>query len=85
MVRKGNKKSLFQAKRADRGCQEQEMVDSDDLKDTTNSTEVVYWSERDMGSHCHPRWEQPVTALNLKEWSEERMKIKARCNCRCNA
>jgi hypothetical protein len=35
MVRKGNKKSLFQAKRADQGCQEQEMVDSDDLKDTT--------------------------------------------------
>jgi hypothetical protein len=35
MVRKGNKKNLFQAKRADRGCQEQEMVDSDDLKDTT--------------------------------------------------
>jgi hypothetical protein len=34
-VRKGNKKSLFQAKRADQGCQEQEMVDSDDLKDTT--------------------------------------------------
>jgi hypothetical protein len=31
----GNKKNLFQAKRADRGCQEQEMVDSDDLKDTT--------------------------------------------------
>jgi hypothetical protein len=38
-----------------------------------------------MGSHCHPRWEQPVMALNLKEWSEERMKIKAKCNCWCNA
>jgi hypothetical protein len=22
-----------------------------------------------------------VMALNLKEWNEERMKIKARCNC----
>jgi len=82
MVRKGNKKNLFQAKRADQGCQEQEMVDSDDLKDTTIAQRLLV-GVRDMGSHCPGK--QPVMAMNLKEWSEERMKIKAKCNCWCNA
>jgi hypothetical protein len=35
MVREGNKENLFQAQRADQGCQEQEMMDSDDLKEDT--------------------------------------------------
>jgi hypothetical protein len=77
---RATRRTCFKAKRADRGCQEQEMVDSDDLKDTTIAQRLSV-GVRDMGSHCHPRWEQPVTAMNLKEWSEERMKIKAKCNC----
>jgi hypothetical protein len=32
---RATRRACFKAKRADRGCQEQEMVDSDDLKDTT--------------------------------------------------
>jgi hypothetical protein len=32
---RATRRACFKAKRADQGCQEQEMVDSDDLKDTT--------------------------------------------------